>query len=179
MKCPKCENSDLGKKSFSQPYDCSECGGIWVRKEDLPRMNDAVFDSSEDILCEITVHDSKTGICPEGHGIMIRARIEDEVPFYLERCTACGGIWFDKGEWQRIAGNHFLKHLPDFWSHSWQQRQRKEKDRRHYLQKNEELLGNELFASLTTLAETLKLHPEKSRALAFLQQEIDRQEIPS
>lgn len=174
MKCPKCENGDLGKKSFSHPYDCSECGGIWVRKEELSRMHELVFDKSENIPCDITGHDSKTGMCPEGHGILIRARIEDEVPFYLERCTACGGIWFDKGEWQRIAGNHFLQNLPDFWSYSWQQRQRKEKGRQQYLRQSEELLGNELFAWLMTLAERLKHHPEKSRALAFLQQEIRR-----
>jgi hypothetical protein len=37
MKYPKCENSELRKKSFSEPYDSAECGGIWVRKEDLPR----------------------------------------------------------------------------------------------------------------------------------------------
>lgn len=77
-------------------------------------------------------------------------------------------------DWQRIAGKHFLDNLPDFWSYSWQQRQRKEKGRQQHLRQSEELLGNELFASLMTLAEKLKLHPEKNRALAFLRQEIDR-----
>ena len=178
MKCPKCVNIDLGKKSFSRPYACPECGGIWVRKEDLSRMSDVIFNDHEDILSDNNTLDSKTGLCPEGHGIMIRARIEDDCPFYLERCSVCGGIWFDRGEWQRIAGHHFLKNLSDFWSYSWQQRQRRKKSRRQYLQKNEELLGNELFASLVTLAEKLKQHPEKGRALSFLREEIERKETP-
>jgi Zn-finger nucleic acid-binding protein len=173
MKCPKCLSSDLRKKSFSEPYFCPECGGIWVRKEDLSRMNYNFFEASEDDFPDHNVRDSKTGICPVGHGIMIRAKIEGESPFYLERCSACGGIWFDRGEWQRIAGNHFLKNLPDFWSLSWQRKQKQEKNRRQYLQQNEELLGLELFNSILALSENLKLHPEKSRALAFLQQEIN------
>jgi Zn-finger nucleic acid-binding protein len=172
MKCPKCENSDLRKKSFPEPYDCPECGGIWVREEDFYRMNENSFEAAEDNVSGVKIRDLRTGLCPEGHGIMLRARIEGDNPFYLERCTACGGIWFDGGEWQQIAASHFLKNLPDFWSISWQRNQMQEKNRRQYLQQNEELLGHELFNLILALAENLKRHPDKSRALAFLQQEM-------
>lgn len=172
MKCPKCKHRDLRKRSFPEPYDCPECGGIWVRKEDLSRVDDILFEAADDTISENKAHDLKTGTCPEGHGIMIRAKVEDESFFYLERCSTCGGIWFDKGEWQRVAGSHFLNNLADFWLLSWQRKQRQEKNRRQYLQQNEKLLGTELFNSILALSENLKQHPKKNRALAFLQQEI-------
>ncbi len=58
-----------------------------------------------------TTHDDKTGLCPEGHGIMVRAKIDVEDPFYLEKCTHCGGIWFDSGEWQQIAQHQLIESL--------------------------------------------------------------------
>jgi len=51
--------------------------------------------------------DNRTGPCPSGHGIMIRAKVDIDEPFYLEKCTTCGGIWFDHGEWLRIVENNF------------------------------------------------------------------------
>lgn len=115
--------------------------------------------------------DKKTGLCPAGHGIMIRARVALDQPFYLEKCTACGGIWFDKGEWLRIAEHNLADSLPAIWSKAWQRRQREEKDRESYLGLNKRLLGDSLFDAVMAVASQLKGHPERDRAMALLQQE--------
>ena len=179
MKCPKCKGSDLATCSVSKAYECHGCGGIWMRKDDISSLGEAMIKGAEDGSCVRNENDSWTGVCPDGHGIMIRARIEDAVPFYLERCSACGGVWFDKGEWQRIAGRHFLNNLAEFWSYSWQRRQRQEKSRQAYLRNNEELLGKDMFNSLLALAGLLKTHKEKGLAMAFLQEEVNRKETPA
>lgn len=59
--------------------------------------------------------DARTGLCPLGHGILIRARANTEPTFYLERCPHCHGIWFDNGEWNVLAEGHLLEHLEDLW----------------------------------------------------------------
>jgi Zn-finger nucleic acid-binding protein len=112
--------------------------------------------------------DQKTGMCPSGHGIMIRAKVDIDEPFYLEKCTACGGIWFDKGEWQRIAENNLADNLSIIWSRSWQRKQSPKKNRDNFLKTNRKLLGEKIFTSVLELAEKLKDPPEKDRAIAFL-----------
>lgn len=118
-------------------------------------------------------YDIRTGLCPSGHGIMIRAKVDIDEPFYLEKCTICGGIWFDKGEWLRIAESNLADSLSNIWSKSWQRKQSKEKDRNSFLKTNQKLLGEQIFNLIIELSKALKDHPEKSRAIALLQQEIE------
>jgi len=126
-------------------------------------------------------HNDRTGMCPAGHGIMERARVEvEEDVFYLEKCTACGGIWFDSGEWSKIAEHQLVESLQHFWSRAWQTRQRMNRNRSSYLQKNLEMLGEEVCDLIRRLAALLREHPEQGRALAFLKQEIrEKGDLPS
>ncbi|WP_028578804.1 TFIIB-type zinc ribbon-containing protein [Desulfogranum japonicum] len=169
MKCPKCSN-ELSKKEYASSLKCSQCGGMWLAEQqfpkfiDLPELDDPSGDRS---------NDDKTGLCPEGHGILTRARIDVDEPFYLERCSKCGGIWFDQGEWHAIVQHNLIENLADFWCRSWQRTQRKQLDRATHLDNNKKLLGEELFSTILHLAEQLKHHPEKGRAVAWLQQEIN------
>jgi len=171
MKCPKCRSSELKKPNYHSPFFCEKCGGMWllnVERSDLPEIT---IDPA-DIDLDSDDHDKKTGICPSGHGIMIRAKVDIGEPFYLEKCTICGGIWFDRGEWQRVAENNLAENLSHIWSRSWQRKQSQEKNRGSFLKLNQKLLGDPIFQAIMELANELKDHPEKGRAIALLQQEI-------
>ena len=170
MKCPKCKDHELKKRGYDSPVHCKKCGGMWLEFDKIPRFTESLSSSSVDGN-EINLNDEKNGLCPSGHGIMVRAKVDADEPFFLEKCGACGGIWFDSGEWQRVANSNLTEKLNEFWCASWQARQRKEKGRQRYLDANRQFLGEELFDSLMKLSETLKNHPEKGRALALLQHE--------
>ncbi|MFL5359808.1 MAG: zf-TFIIB domain-containing protein, partial [Myxococcales bacterium] len=43
--------------------------------------------------------DARSGVCPLCRGVLVRARVEGDHPFHLDRCPICAGIWFDSGEW--------------------------------------------------------------------------------
>lgn len=170
MKCPKCKTAELKISGYNTPYFCHECEGMWlVNTNDLclPEVTIESIDSDS-----VSDNDSKTGLCPSGHGVMIRAKVDIDEPFYLEKCTACGGIWFDKGEWQRIAENNLSDNLSIIWSKSWQRNQSKTKNRKSYLETNQKLLGEQTFKEIMDLSEKLKTHPERDRAIALLQQEV-------
>ena len=120
---------------------------MWLEFGKMPKF---VQDSSDkDIFkSETSENDSKTGICPEGHGIMIRTKIETDDPFYLEKCSACGGIWFDSGEWDKLAKYNLTESINEFWCKSWQRQQRQDKERHNYLELNHKILGDEAFGKL-------------------------------
>lgn len=171
MNCPKCKTTVLERTSYGAPYSCAKCGGMWVLNDEISKLSES-FINQPLSDSESEINDSRTGLCPEGHGIMIRAKIDFDKPFYLERCTHCGGIWFDQGEWHRIAENQFYENLSEFWTSSWQRKQQQEKNRESFLEMNKKLFGDEIFNALIDLADKLKNHPEKSRALALLKGEI-------
>ena len=106
MNCPKCKTTELHKHGFDSPFYCKQCGGMWLESEKLREFMEtsSEFHNEESGNSE---HDERTGLCPSGHGIMIRARIDADEPFYLEKCSQCGGIWFDRGEWQKIVRGNF------------------------------------------------------------------------
>ena len=179
--CPKCKDQPLtagspapGLSEDHEVLQCSTCHGTWLSRTAAEQM---VADGEapaeiDELTAPRNDADRRTGVCPHGHGIMLRARVHLSEPFYLERCPHCGGIWFDAGEWNRLAGSYLLDHLQDFWNPAWQHRMRRQQDHQKYQERLRDELGEEVFARLARLARDLKEHPRKARALAFLRQEI-------
>ena len=178
MNCPKCKTDRLRKKDYKAPATCPNCGGMWLESKGIPTFMD-VSEGLAEADSGKALNDGKTGICPNGHGIMIRARIDTEEPFYLEKCPHCGGIWFDKGELREIISNNVVDNLDSFWCKSWQVRHRKATNREKYYEINKRLLGEDIFDRIIQLSERLKTHPEKGRAIALLQLEIKGSGISS
>ena len=110
--------------------------------------------------------DARTGLCPLGHGIMRRAKVELSEPFFLERCASCGGIWFDEGELGRLANSSLLMHLFDLWSSDWQLRQRKAKAAQAQAQRLRSLLDPPAQEALVRASALLAEHPEPAQVIA-------------
>jgi Zn-finger nucleic acid-binding protein len=145
---------------------------MWVSIHDIEELSMPFVEDLKISLDDAVHYDEKTGLCPNGHGIMIRAKVDGDRPFYLEKCTHCGGIWFDHGEWQQIAKHHLIGNLADFWTTAWQRQKQKEKDRDSFIEINRKLIGDDVVRLIIQLGELLKNHPEKTRAMALLKQEI-------
>lgn len=171
MNCPKCKTIDLRKRGFDSPFNCHKCGGTWLESEKIPEFIESSSYAGSDLMGE-SLNDDVTGLCPSGHGIMIRARIDIEETFYLEKCSSCGGIWFDNGEWHKLINSDLAGNISEFWCKSWQQKQRQEKSRASYLESNRKILGDDVFENIIRLSKILRDHPEKGRAIALLQQEL-------
>ena len=174
MNCPKCRTSSLVRAltaTVRAGFECRTCGGIWLHLRELHRLAGSTASAPGQPAAESNELDGRGGLCPEGHGLLIRARIELEPPFYLDRCSQCHGVWFDRGEWQRLATHHLLEHLPELWTGAWQQRQRAAEQRRSYVEWANETFGDELFEQLTRLAAALDRYEHRAEALAFLRNE--------
>jgi Zn-finger nucleic acid-binding protein len=177
VRCPKCEAETLeiarSTPGSTQPWRCRQCHGLWLDQRELP----ALLREAPEVPAgagEVPRLDGRGGICPSGHGILLRARVElEEDSFSLERCPHCLGIWFDAGEWQRLASAELLTRLPEFWSSAWQKQQRRERDQRSHLDWAREAFGEDLFTQLQQTAAALRDHPRRSEAIAFLTRESD------
>ena len=42
------------------------------------------------------------------------------MPFLIDRCRNCNGLWFDRDEWQTLRSRNLLHLLPHLTSDEWQ-----------------------------------------------------------
>jgi Zn-finger nucleic acid-binding protein len=129
---------------------------------------------ADDTLRPGAPEDARTGLCPFGHGILIRAKVDLEDPFYLDRCPECAGIWFDAGEWSTLAQSHLLANLEDLWDPALRWKMQKERAEEVFVEKLTGDIGRPAFEHLAQLAEELRDKPQKVKlaALAHLRERM-------
>lgn len=178
--CPKCQDRNLVQVAVhlfadqrQAPWRCPGCHGIWLLESSIEHLRESgvveQLDSGDTTRRD---QDHKTGICPEGHGIMTRARVAWEDPYYLERCIRCGGIWFDAGEWNRLASDNLLEQLDRLWTPGWRRRlshDQSEAQRRADLRT---AFGSDLLEQLDAVAEALAGRHDAAIALAYLRARV-------
>lgn len=113
--------------------------------------------------------DSRGGLCPDCHRILVRADVELEGTFYLERCAHCGGIWFDAGEWTLLAEHDELRHdLSRLWDPHYRRERLERQNREAYLERLKQQLGADLYERIESVAVDLDGHDHKGAGVAFL-----------
>lgn len=148
---------------------CHACGGRWVPSasvEDWKEIRDFVAPAEPS-----PAHDKRAAVCPEGHGFLRRVRVE-ELGFALDRCPRCGGVWFDHGEWERLAEANVVENLSVLWDPAFRAAKRKAKEQQRIDDELRQAIGDESFTRLREFADWLGGDPEKSRVLAWLQHEV-------
>jgi Zn-finger nucleic acid-binding protein len=171
LRCPKCRDTPLraAARSGTPVLRCYACHGMWLSLEEAERLavTGTLLDP-DSMLPQKNRLEAFAGLCPRGHGVLSRAKVDLEEPFYLERCAGCGGLWFDAGEWAKLASSHLIHHLRDLWDPDWQRRMRAERAERRHRDQLRASLGPELFEQVEAVAAALAEHPARSEALAFI-----------
>ena len=181
MACPKCRTETLRfTGETSDAMSCTKCHGIWIHSERFARFSEEAMDRSGD---EWPVDESegpdkdsdlKAGLCPHGHGLLIRAKPDMEPAFYLDRCMTCNGIWFDRDELNRVAAAGMIDGLFEIWTRAWQRNKRKERFQREYMETLERNLGRDILNGLDVLVEKLRDHPFRNQAVEYFQEEMEK-----
>ena len=179
--CPKCRTPSLERVSLSrrtlglasQPQRCRSCKGLWLdgHLEEAPALLKIIGDLQPAGGENEAEGDALAGLCPEGHGILTRARVGGEGGFFLDRCSRCSGVWFDAGELARVAQQRLLDSLDELWTSAWQRQQRQRLSRQRYLQSLEAELGEDLLERLVRLAQEIRESRHREQILAFLREE--------
>jgi len=114
-----------------------------------------------------TGHDSEAGkLCLFCGRFMRRLRVGHGITFHLDRCTSCGGFWFDGEEWETLKskGLHRESHL--VFTDAWQaevRRQAKAEVDENRLQNH---LGPEGLTRADSIAQWIAGHPHGKEILA-------------
>jgi Zn-finger nucleic acid-binding protein len=187
VKCPKDKNSEMVEAILSgglYVMHCPVTRGNWI-----PRIEYDAWLASQWLeplnLLEIvqrlrTIYyqppdeDTKAALCPETGHLLVRAKVQTPIPFYIERAGQGGGIWLDYGEWEVLEALGLHTHIDELFSWEWQaairQAQLIDRQRQAIIDK----LGPSLALQVFELAEALKEDPNGDFGVAYLMQQFDR-----
>lgn len=173
--CPKCRDVELvhPEGRASRLLRCPTCRGTWFPKDEA-RLEAAGALMGNDSTLRPGGGDGRTGLCPHGHGILIRARVDAEPAFFLERCPVCHGIWFDKGEWNALAQSHLLDRLDDLWNPAFRFQQRSVLEPTELRAQLGEQISEPLMAQVDVLGTALRERSprEQNAILAYLRGQV-------
>ncbi|MEM1445599.1 MAG: zf-TFIIB domain-containing protein [Planctomycetota bacterium] len=156
---------------------CPVSGGAWLRPSAYWAWRERHDTDSlgESLGQDITpTSDSPAGKrCPEDGAFLIRHRVGHGLDFHLDRCGHCGGIWFDREEWEAVAQAGLAKQLHLVFTSAWQaevRRQRAEQNREARLR---ERLGDGDYEKLRDVRAWIEAHPRAPELRAFLRGDED------
>ncbi|MFB2938489.1 zf-TFIIB domain-containing protein [Aerosakkonemataceae cyanobacterium BLCC-F154] len=181
MQCPKDQRVTLVNATLSNKLAvklCPDCQGNWISATDYeawiasqsektaePKL---MAKSTTEINFVPSPNDNRAALCPECQHYLTRAKVFYKRAFYVERCTHCGGIWCDKGEWEVLEKLGLHTNIEQLFSLEWQSRVRELEYSEKERQATTEKLGSEVAAMVFELAEVLEKHPNGDFGVAYL-----------
>ena len=179
MHCPCCQTSTLKRVRLDEylaAHACGNCEGQWISSYDYWHWLEWQPDSGKIRHCDgvdlsDTISDNhRASFCPECHHLMRRAKVGHGLAFYLDRCSHCGGNWFDRGEWEILKAHNMHDKVHLVFSEPWQSQIRQAEFNRVLEETYRSALGDEDYAQALKIRAWLEEHPHRDYILSVLNQ---------
>lgn len=178
MKCPACKLESLETMEIEQQLFaevCTECGGKWISSHNYNQW----LRHHGRILPEIPAEESELSIpqfeiarlCPTDGRILIKYDVGRDIPFRLDRCGNCGGVWLDHNEWEILKSRNLHDELNKIFTDKWQESVHNDEMRRHLEKIYQEKFGTDQYASIKDFKTWIDQHEKRSEILAYLKDE--------
>jgi Zn-finger nucleic acid-binding protein len=173
MKCPLCKSHTMNPVELAPDLmgsACGTCSGVWIAraKYDAWRARHPGDRPETPVASQITEPPSrKAALCPQCGHLLLPYRVGHGLPFSIDYCGACGGVWCDRREWDAIRAKNLHDNLHDIVSTHWQTAVRRADVQEAIEQTYKRLLG-EAYGKAAELRNWMREHPQKSLILAYL-----------
>jgi len=149
---------------------CPKSGGCWISSEAYWRWQDRGEIGEGGPPLEVELSDDcnrRAMICPESGTVMLRYRVAADLSFFVERSSATGGVWLDRGEWEalRRAGIHRYLHL--IFTAAYQKYRRRQSAQQAVVANMSRTLAAD-FDKVNEFRSWIDSHPARSQILAWL-----------
>jgi Zn-finger nucleic acid-binding protein len=105
-------------------------------------------------------------LCPQDGRIMTRYRTSGTAGFWIDRCGACGGAWFDGSEWEATVAAGLHEALTDVFSDAWQREAEEVMAATSRRERLAESVGEEDLERTDAFRDWIWSHPERHLLLA-------------
>lgn len=126
MQCPLCKKNTMTYTDLLpnlSGLSCSACSGVWIGRShyDTWRARQPSDLAENPAPVQIGVNETHKGkICPECAHLLLPYRVGHGLPFSIDYCGACGGVWLERNEWDAIKAKNLHDNLHEIVSAHWQ-----------------------------------------------------------
>ena len=178
MKCPV-DGGSLQRVRLDAAlpaFQCGQCAGHWLRFGDYlgwreqQRVN--VPEAPPSAGRGSAEPEQSTGgprRCPDCSVLLTRFRVGHGVPFSLDQCGRCNGIWLDAQEWETLRSRGLHDDLNRIFGPGWQHEVRTEEERERTDAQFARQLGEADFGRTREFAQWAAAHERRSEIMAYLQ----------
>lgn len=178
MKCALCRTDTLESITLVEglpSYRCSTCGGTWIVSSDYWTWREAhgpdLPERPAASLPELAAEPDKAKLCPTCGHILLKYRVGYDLPFTLDHCGNCNGVWFERQEWESLYQRNLHDDVHHFFTATWQRQVRQEEHRRRMAEIYTARFGSEDYAELRRIRAWLDGHAQRSSLLAYLSED--------
>lgn len=176
MNCPVCKYDSL-KTTEIEPNlfaeVCANCSGKWISSDNYEKW----LEHHGAILPEIQADDDPgidipefelARLCPVDRRILIKYRVGRNLPFKIDRCSNCAGVWLDDREWVSLKQRNLHDELNKIFTDHWQEEVKREETRRTLDSIYEQKFGAEDYRRIRDFKKWAEGHEKSGEILAFL-----------
>jgi Zn-finger nucleic acid-binding protein len=175
MQCPVCRTTTLEAEDLERnlrTLRCGHCGGHWVQAYQywmwLEEHSRAQPERPAEETVQLPVEDSPAKVCPECQHILWHNRVGHGLDFYIDRCSHCGGLWFDRNEWVVLKSRNLHDDVHFVFNQAWQHRVALEDRAENTQELLTRLLGPEDLAEARRVKAWIDAHPRKDLLRSYL-----------
>lgn len=175
MKCPVCKTVVLAAAEIETNLTasvCENCQGKWVAANDYAVWLTAQgANLPEKAAPELNAEVDKfeaARICPNCKHILLKYKVGHETSFLLDRCNDCGGMWFERDEWETLRKRNLHDDLQEIFLDSWQETVRRKESKKSLEKLYREKFGAEDYDRIISFKTWLDAHERKNEIRAFL-----------
>ncbi|MDF3129351.1 zf-TFIIB domain-containing protein [Kiritimatiellaeota bacterium B1221] len=175
MKCPTCSSKRTASVSLTDgltAQKCENCDGQWIPHKNYEAWQKSLTEiQAEKPFTEVQFEvEDQTGarLCPDCGKILLKYKVGHGLNFFVDYCSACGGIWLDKNEWQALEAQNLHDELHRIFSTAWQKQIREENLAQTMESVFKKRFGEESYSKIKDIREWINEHPQKDQLLAFL-----------
>jgi len=173
--CPICKSATMVSAALEEglPTErCTGCGGHWItsaRYFGFLATADAHAPVPENVA---TAPADAPGLkmCPVCLKFMHYYEVGHGLPFGIDKCNTCGGVWLNAGEWESLKAHGFMRQLHAVSSDIWQAEVEKQRRADQEESAMRRRLGDADYAELQRVAAWLRGHGQKVEMFAYLYQ---------
>lgn len=178
MKCTACGKGTLNPSFIDglfRAHTCTDCAGDWILIEDYAawRERNPEYEFAQDIQFEeVEATEKKEAIlCPVTHTIMRKFKVSASNSHRLDYCSAIGGLWLDKGEWELLIREGLAGSLNALVTDSWQRKIREDSAKEHLADIYRDKFGDDVYSKIKEMREWLQTQHNKADLRAYLMAE--------
>jgi Zn-finger nucleic acid-binding protein len=175
MNCPVCESTELSSVELEPgltSYQCQSCRGNWIQgAEYWSWLETQGANLPERVQHKETLTLAEPGLpidCPECRFRMVKYLAGRGLPFTIDHCHGCKGIWLDGNEWEALKKRNLHDDLnlmfTSFWQNEAQRLARKAKLEEIYVDR----FGLDDYTEIKRIRYWLESKVNREELLAFL-----------